>query len=117
MLLLFVGYNFLKKVCVGVYVCPVFAGSIFRRSPMCVCVFVCMCVYGFVFWDVEGGMYMFGCCTCLTQIFFLCSELAPLHTLQITLQIQYTSCVCVCGFSVNFNVDMYLVLRSPISRR
>lgn len=28
-------------------------------------------------------------------------------------------CVFVfgCGFSVNFNVDMYLVLRSPISRR
>lgn len=37
---------------------------------LCLC--VCMCVYGFVFfWDVEGGMYMFGCCTCLTQIFSL----------------------------------------------
>lgn len=98
------------------YVCPIFAGSIVRRSLVFVCVCVCVSMDLF-FWDVEGGMYMFGCCTCLTQIFFLCSELAPLHTLQITLQIQYTSCVCGCGFSVNFNVDMYLVLRSPISRR
>lgn len=90
------------------------AQSFAVRLCLCVCVCVSMDLF---FWDVEGGMYMFGCCTCLTQIFFLCSELAPLHTLQITLQIQYTSCVCGCGFSVNFNVDMYLVLRSPISRR
>lgn len=52
------------------------------------------------------------------SFFLLCSALAPQHTLQITLQIQYTSCVFwVWFFSVNFNVDMYLVLRSPISRR
>lgn len=116
MLLLFVGYNFLKKVCVGVYVCPVFAGSIVRRSPMCVC--VCMCVYGFVFfWDVEGGMYMFGCCTCLTQIFFFFVPSSH-RCILFKLRFKYsTRAVCVCGFSVNFNVDMYLVLRSPISRR
>lgn len=116
MLLLFVGYNFLKKVCVGVYVCPVFAGLIVRRSPMCVCLSVCVSMDLF-FWDVEGGMYMFGCCTCLTQIFFSLFRARSAAYSSNTLQIQYTSCVCVCGFSVNFNVDMYLVLRSPISRR
>lgn len=37
---------FLKKVCV--YVCPIFAGSIVRRSLVFVCVYVCLwiCFFG-----------------------------------------------------------------------
>lgn len=88
-----------------------------NRSPFaCVCVCVCVSMDLFFFGMLKGYVYV-RMLYLLDTDFFLCSELAPLHTLQITLQIQYTSCVCGCGFSVNFNVDMYLVLRSPISRR
>lgn len=60
---------------------------------LCLC--VCMCVYGFVFfWDVEGGMYMFGCCTCLTQIFFFVPS--SLRCILFKLRFKYsTRAVCV----------------------
>lgn len=69
-------------------------------------------------------------CVCVRMLYLLDTEFffvffslfrarsAAAYSLQITLQIQYTSCVFWgVVFSVNFNVDMYLVLRSPISRR
>lgn len=59
---------------------------------LCLC--VCMCVYGFVFWDVERGMYMFGCCTCLTQIFFFVPS--SLRCILFKLRFKYsTRAVCV----------------------
>lgn len=112
----FCGVQFvLKNVCLWL-----------NRSPFAY-VFLCVCLC-FVVGDVEEGLCIGECvCVCVRMLYLfdtdflfvlLCSALAPQHTLQITLQIQYTSCVFwVWVFSVNFNVDMYLVLRSPISRR
>lgn len=66
-----------------------------NRSPFAgVCVCVCVSMDLFFFWDVEGGMYMFGCCTCLTQIFFFVPS--SLRCILFKLRFKYsTRAVCV----------------------
>lgn len=87
-----------------------------NRSPFA-------CVYGFMFREGNFGnrmrMCMFGCCTCSTQFFFTLFRARFSSNYASNTVHERFECVFVfgCGFSVNFNVDMYLVLRSPISRR
>lgn len=68
-------------------------------------------------------------CVCVRMLylldteFFFCFSFVPRslrRSILFKLRFKYsTRAVCFGGvvFSVNFNVDMYLVLRSPISRR
>lgn len=68
-------------------------------------------------------VFVFGCCTCLTQSFLFVFALFRARSAAAYSSNYASNTVhelCVLGgvvFSVNFNVDMYLVLRSPISRR